>query len=188
LTTLALLCAAPAAACAAAPHDTTGGAAYRAPRAVRAHRADLEHRIVPGTHAKRLRSGYAAAPADAPVAVQRAVWAANRIVGRPYVYGGGHGAFKSAGYDCSGTVSYALHGAGLLASPLDSGSFESWGRPHRGRWITVWTNAGHAFVMIAGLRLDTSSYGEPVSSGSGPRWRTVKRSGRGFIPRHPAGY
>jgi cell wall-associated NlpC family hydrolase len=145
--------------------------------------------FVPGTQAQRMDNGYAAAPQDAPVEVQEAIFAANEIVGRPYVYGGGHNrAFKSSGYDCSGTVSYALHGGGLLKSPLDSGSFMRWGERGRGAWITVYTNPGHAFAIIAGLRLDTSSAGERVSSGRGPRWRGVLRKTRGYRARHPLGF
>jgi cell wall-associated NlpC family hydrolase len=144
--------------------------------------------LVAGTKAKRLGNGFAAAPAAAPRQVRQAIWAANEIVGRPYRYGGGHRAWMSAGYDCSGTVSYALHGGGLLASPLDSGRFMRWGMRGRGRWITVFTNRGHAYVVIAGLRLDTSSAGERRSSGEGPRWRTTSRSMRGFVARHPNGF
>jgi hypothetical protein len=162
--------------------DGTGGSEYGA-------KADGPPRIyVQGTVAKRLRSGYAAAPTDAPVAVQEAIFAANDIVGRPYVYGGGHRSFKSEGYDCSGTVSYALHGGRLLSSPLASGDFMRWGRKGGGDWITVYANGGHAWMKIAGLRLDTSAAGEPVSSGDGPRWRTNLRGGRGFARRHPSGF
>lgn len=143
--------------------------------------------FVPGTKAVRLESGLAAAPADAPPAVQEAVFAANEIVGKPYRYGGGHRRFKDRGYDCSGTISYALHGADLLDSPLDSSSFMRWGKRGKGDWITVYTNPGHAFVVIAGLRLDTSAAGERRSSGKGPRWRTTTRGGRGFRARHPEG-
>ncbi len=142
---------------------------------------------VAGSVAKRLKSGYAAAPADAPVKVQEAIFAANEIVGKPYRYGGGHARFKDSGYDCSGTISYALHGAGLLRSPLDSGSFMRWARKGSGKWITVYAHGGHAWLKIAGLRLDTSSAGERRSSGEGPRWRTNLRGGRGFARRHPAG-
>ena len=127
-----------------------------------------------------IRGGIAYAPAAAPVEVQRAIWAANRLQHKPYVYGGGHRSFRSSGYDCSGTVSYALHGGGLLDSPLDSSSFMTWGERGRGAWITVYTNPGHAWMIIAGLRLDTSGPGE-----SGPRWRTEKRSTRGYRARHP---
>jgi cell wall-associated NlpC family hydrolase len=138
---------------------------------------------VPGSRAV-FRHGIAYAPAAAPIEVQKAVWAANALLDKPYVYGGGHGSFKAAGYDCSGTVSYALHGAGLLDTPMDSSDFLSFGDAGKGRWITVYTNPGHAFAIIAGLRLDTSGPGE-----SGPRWRPGgKYSTAGFKARHPANY
>lgn len=143
--------------------------------------------LVPGTRAKRMANGYAAAPAGAPVAVQEAIFAANEIVGMPYVYGGGHASFKDSGYDCSGTVSYALNGAGVLDAPMPSGSFMTWAAKGKGRWITTYANGGHMWVKIAGLRLDTSSAGERVSSGEGPRWRKNVRGGEGFVKRHPAG-
>jgi hypothetical protein len=130
--------------------------------------------------------GKAVAPESAPRRVRLAIEAANRIVGKPYKYGGGHARVEDTGYDCSGTISYALIGAGLLRSPLNSSGFMRWGRPGRGRWITVYTNPGHAFVHIAGLRLDTSAAGERTSSGRGPRWRTTLRSTRGYRVRHPA--
>jgi cell wall-associated NlpC family hydrolase len=144
--------------------------------------------VVDGYTAKILPNGFAAAPSMAPSEVQHAIWAANEIIGRPYVYGGGHNAkFKSKGYDCSGTVSYALHGAGLLASPLDSGSFMKWGAKNQGTWMTVWTNPGHAFMIIAGIRLDTSPAGDP-SGLRGPRWRPMARVTKGFHARHPVGF
>jgi hypothetical protein len=144
--------------------------------------------LVAGPVAKIQPDGLAAAPADAPPEVQQAVWSANRIIGLPYVYGGGHNTrFAGRGYDCSGTVSYALHGAGLLRAPLDSGSFMRWGLAGKGTWFTVYTNPGHAFAIIAGLRLDTSAAGDP-SGLKGPRWRPVLRSTRGFKARHPLGF
>jgi cell wall-associated NlpC family hydrolase len=143
--------------------------------------------IVDGLVAELLPDGTAAAPALAPLEVQQAVWAANEIVGKPYRYGGGHRNFRAAGYDCSGTVSYALHGGGLLDDPLDSSSFMKWGEAGAGDWITVYTNPGHAFAIIAGLRLDTSAAGDP-SGAKGPRWRPVERSTKGFKKRHPAGF
>ena len=163
--------------------DGTGGSVYgidpAAPPRV----------FVAGSRAKRMKNGFAAAPADAPVEVQNAIFAANEIVGKPYVYGGGHNrTFKSDGYDCSGTVSYALHGGGLLDSPLPSGDFMRWGRRGKGDWITVYAHGGHAWAKIAGLRLDTSAAGERRSSGKGPRWRKNLRGGRGFKRRHPAGF
>jgi cell wall-associated NlpC family hydrolase len=141
---------------------------------------------VPGEQAE-VREGIAHAPEAAPEAVKEAIWAANAIIGRPYRYGGGHGrGFVDRGYDCSGTVSYALHGAGLIGRPRDSSSFMSWGESGRGDWITVYTNPGHAYVVIAGLRLDTSAAGDP-SGDRGPRWRPTLRSSRGFKARHPEG-
>jgi hypothetical protein len=122
-------------------------------------------------------------PASAPVQVKNAIYAANQITHKPYIYGGGHRAWKSAGYDCSGSVSYALHGGGLLRSPLPSTSFMRWGLAGRGAWITIYTNPGHAYVIIAGLRFDTSGPGE-----RGPRWRTSARSSRSYVARHPIGF
>jgi hypothetical protein len=151
--------------------------------------------VVPGAVAQLLPDGSAAAPADAPIQVQNAIFAANRIQDKPYVYGGGHATFASRGYDCSGTVSYALHGGGLLRSPLDSSSFMSWGRRGPGAWITVYTNPGHAYAMIAGPRPDTSRYGVVASRRvarssleSGPRWRPTARPSTGFQARHPFGF
>jgi hypothetical protein len=144
--------------------------------------------VVPGTVARLQSNGLAAAPLDAPPEVQNAIWAANTIIGLPYVYGGGHNLrFTGRGYDCSGTVSFALHGASLLRAPLDSGSFMRWGLAGKGDWFTVYTNPGHAFAVIAGLRLDTSPAGDP-SGLRGPRWRPVLRSTRGFKARHPLGF
>ena len=143
--------------------------------------------IVEGSRAKRLANGRAAAPLNAPDVVQQAIWAANEIVGRPYLYGGGHSSFVSRGYDCSGTISYALHGASLLKSPLDSGLFMRWGARGAGRWITVRTNPGHAYVDIAGLRLDTSAAEDP-RGGKGPRWRPLRKSSSGYVARHPVGF
>jgi cell wall-associated NlpC family hydrolase len=131
-----------------------------------------------------LVDGHAVAPLDAPAAVRRVIAAANRIRTRPYVWGGGHGRWWDRGYDCSGAVSYALHGGELLDSPLPSGPMASWGSPGRGRWITVYANAGHAYAVIAGLRWDTSGN----ARGTGPRWHADMASSRGFVARHPAGY
>ncbi|MCO5315696.1 MAG: hypothetical protein M9938_06005 [Solirubrobacterales bacterium] len=126
--------------------------------------------------------GLAAAPKGAPQAVKDVIAAANAISSTPYVWGGGHGSFESSGYDCSGAVSYALHGGGLISSPLDSTGLTTWGEPGEGNWISVYGNAGHAYAVIAGLRWDTSGTG-----GSGPRWQTEIRSSAGFIARHPSG-
>ena len=185
---LALGCAAaPAAPAALGP----GGVAYedpvrdRVPATANAE-PDAGLPTVPGT-AARIVDGQAAAPEDSPEAVKQAIWAANAIVGRPYRYGGGHGrGFVDRGYDCSGTVSVALHGADLLDTPLDSSSVMRWGQAGAGEWITVYTNPNHAYAVIAGLRLDTSAAGDP-SGGKGPRWRPALRSSRGFKARHPVG-
>ena len=135
-----------------------------------------------GSGVAQLVAGKAYAPAGAPLAVRRASRFGNKIQRKPYVYGGGHASFTSAGYDCSGAVSFALHGARLLTSPLDSTSFMSWGAAGPGAWITVYANPGHAYAVIAGLRLDTSGTG-----GRGPRWLTAPRRADGFTARHPAG-
>jgi cell wall-associated NlpC family hydrolase len=164
----------------AVPAVPTGGAAYGEPNAATTQ-------LTPAQTATLLPNGYAAAPVSAPQEVKDAIAAANEIIGRPYVYGGGHNAkFASRGYDCSGTVSYALHGGNLLTSPLDSGSFMKWGAKGPGSWITIYTNPGHAFAVIAGLRLDTSAAGDP-SGAKGPRWRPVLRSTKRFTARHPDG-
>ena len=173
--------------------DKTGGAAYQEPPPPPPAPVDM---TVPGAVAQLLPDGSAAAPADAPPQVQQAVWAANRIQDKPYVYGGGHAEIEDNGYDCSGTVSYALHHAGLLETPLDSGSFMSWGESGKGQWITVYTNPGHAYAVIAGLRLDTSmatisrAHKRQFKKATerGPRWRPTERSSRGYKKRHPVGF
>jgi cell wall-associated NlpC family hydrolase len=143
------------------------------------------HLLVPGATAEIVH-GLAAAPQEAPLAVQEIIWAANRIIGRPYIYGGGHRSFISYGYDCSGTVSFALHGAALLRAPLDSGQFMHWGQGGQGQWMTILTNPGHAYLDIAGLRLDTSAADDP-SNQQGPRWRPLRPANPGFVLRHPDG-
>ena len=171
------------------PRNLTGGSVY----------------VPPPPPAKRAKivNGIAVPPVGAPVRVKRAIEAANLIIRKPYVYGGGHkpdrprklakvAANLDRGYDCSGTVSFALLGGRFLRSPLDSGSFMSWGRAGKGRWITVYTNPGHAYVVIGGLRLDTSGGDrlapEEARTGRGPRWRKYNRSPLGFTARHPKGY
>jgi hypothetical protein len=145
--------------------------------------------MVAGAVAKIVH-GVAYAPADAPAQVQDAIWAGDAIDTKPYQLGGGHGSFKSSAYDCSGSVSFVLHAAGLLSSPEDSGTLESWGVSGLGQWITVYTNAGHAFIEIAGIRLDTSAEGDPHpigAPGSGPRWRPLLQDPSGFLARSSAG-
>lgn len=141
---------------------------------------------VPGAKA-RLVNGIAIPPAGAPPRVRAVIAAANRISGHPYKWGGGHGAWQSSGYDCSGAVSYALHGGDFLDSPLDSSGFRRWGARGRGSWISVFTNPGHAYAVIAGLRWDTSGNARGIS---GPRWHKRTRAaakGR-YVVRHPSGY
>jgi hypothetical protein len=137
----------------------------------------------PGGTAQLQPDGTAIAPAGAPKQVLKAIAAGNRIHTRPYIWGGGHRSFKSKGYDCSGAVSYVLHAAGLLPSPLASGPLMRWGSPGVGSWITVYSNPSHVWMSVAGLRFDTSGAGE-----SGPRWRVEARSSRGYRARHPEGF
>lgn len=133
--------------------------------------------------AKLLANGLAVAPRNAPAPVRDAIAAANQIESKPYVWGGGHGHWYDQGYDCSGAISFALHGGKLLSSPLDSTSFESWEKPGLGRWISVFANSGHAYAVIAGLRWDTS-----MTPGDGPGWSTEMRSSSGYVARHPGGF
>jgi cell wall-associated NlpC family hydrolase len=131
-----------------------------------------------------LFGGVAFAPPGAPAAVQGAISAANVISQTPYVWGGGHSSWYASGYDCSGAVSFALHGGGLLSQPLTSGQLESYGLPGPGRWITIFANATHAYAVIAGLRWDTVG----DARGTGPRWHSSGPYPQGFVVRHPIGY
>jgi hypothetical protein len=150
--------------------------------------ADLFPRSGPVVSGKRarLRFGCAAAPKDAPPQVKRAVWAANQLRSKPYRYGGGHKSFDDHGYDCSGTISYVLAAAGLIASPMCSTEFRSYGERGPGRWITVYAREGHTFAVIAGLRLDTTPYDNYIGKWA-PRWQTAYRPPNGFDARHPTG-
>ena len=158
------------------PAASTGGAAYGV----------VFQPTVPGAVAQVL-NGVAYAPDQAPDQVKQAIWAANSIIGLPYRRGGGHTLrFVDSAYDCSGTVSFALHGGSLLRVPRDSSSFMRFGAGGAGKWITIYTNPSHAFAVIAGVRLDTSAAGDP-SGLSGPRWRPNLRSTSGYSARHPVG-
>jgi len=138
--------------------------------------------LTPGESAHYISESQASVPSAAPSAVAAAIEAANSIATTPYIWGGGHGSFESSGYDCSGAVSFALHGGGFLSSPLDSTGLETWGVPGPGKWITVYANSGHAWMIIAGLAFDTVG-------GPGPRWHSSPvDSTSGFVARHPAGY
>jgi peptidoglycan hydrolase-like protein with peptidoglycan-binding domain len=128
------------------------------------------------------RDGLAVAPADAPEPVKQVIAAGNEIAKKPYKYGGGHGDWNDSGYDCSGSVSYALHGAGLVGHPLDSGEFMSWRFAGRGEWITVYAHGGHVYMKVAGLRFDTSGLDE-----DGTRWHDTRASRDGYTVRHPRG-
>ena len=150
-------------------------------------RSTPSHPVVQGFTAKIVH-GVAYAPSYAPAAVQRMIWAGDRIRTKPYCYAGGHGQWNDSCYDCSGTVSYVLHAAGLINTSMDSGEMMSWGHTGGGHWVTIYTNPGHAFIEIAGIRLDTSAYQDPnPAPGSGPRWRPDVTSWSGFVRRHPSG-
>jgi hypothetical protein len=138
----------------------------------------------PTAKARLLPNGMLIPPKSAPSRVKKVIWAADKIRTKPYIWGGGHGRWWDRGYDCSGSVSYALHGGEFLESPLPSGPMESWGLPGEGRWITVYANAGHAYAVIAGVRWDTAG----DASGTGPRWHEELLSNAGYVARHPAGF
>jgi peptidoglycan hydrolase CwlO-like protein len=138
--------------------------------------------LTAGESAEYISESQASVPSAAPAAIAAAIEAANSIATTPYIWGGGHGSFESSGYDCSGAVSFALNGGGFLSSPLDSTGLETWGEPGPGKWITVYANAEHAWMIIAGLAFDTVG-------GPGPRWHSSPvDSPEGFVARHPPGY
>jgi peptidoglycan hydrolase CwlO-like protein len=138
--------------------------------------------LTPGEGAEYISESQASVPSAAPAAIAGAIEAANSIATTPYIWGGGHGSFESSGYDCSGATSFALNGGGFLSSPLDSTGLETWGEPGPGKWITVYANAEHAWMIIAGLAFDTVG-------GPGPRWHSSPvDSPEGFVARHPPGY
>ena len=138
---------------------------------------------VPGAKAKIVDGGQAVAPASAPAKVKKVIAAANKIEDKPYVYGGGHGNFNDKGYDCSGAVSYALHGGGLLKTPLDSSGLGKFGDRGAGQWISVYGAPSHAYMVVAGLRFDTS-----MTAGDGPGWsKSMRSTPERYKVRHPAG-
>jgi cell wall-associated NlpC family hydrolase len=128
------------------------------------------------------KAGVALPPIEAPEEVKQIIQAGNQIARTPYLWGGGHGKWLDKGYDCSGSVSYALASAGLLNGPLDSGRLMGWGKPGKGKWITIYANAGHVFMFVAGIRFDTSG-----TRTTGSRWQADLRPTGGFVARHPAG-
>jgi hypothetical protein len=147
----------------------------------------------PPPETAQLVNGRVIAPASAPRRVKRVINAANRLIEKPYIYGGGHKPFVKgrldAGYDCSGAVSYALYGGRFLRSPLPSGAMMSWGSPGPGRWITVYAHGGHAYLVVAGLRFDTSMRDpDAPGPGTGPRWSRTLRKSSAFVARHPRRY
>lgn len=131
-----------------------------------------------------LKNGVASAPANAPAAIKKAIWAVNTLRNLPYRWGGGHGTFNDRGYDCSGTISFLLHHAAGLAQPEPSTAMRNYGEPGPGRWITLYAQRGHVFAVVAGLRLDTSDL---RGGREGPRWHAEGRSSKGFEARHPPG-
>jgi hypothetical protein len=183
-----LLCAAVAAAlllvtgfagtASAAKTSRSGGAAFVPPP--------------PPPEEATLVNGRVIAPASAPRRVKGVIAAANRLVEKPYIYGGGHRPFSSqldSGYDCSGAVSYALYGGRFLRTPLPSGTLMSWGSDGPGDWITVYAHGGHAYIVVAGLRFDTSMRdADAPGPSSGPRWSRTLRESDAFVARHPRGY
>jgi peptidoglycan hydrolase-like protein with peptidoglycan-binding domain len=138
--------------------------------------------LAPGDRAQLTEDGFAMAPASAPPAVKAMIDAGNRIAKKPYIYGGGHGKWEDKGYDCSGSVSYALHGAGLLEHAMPSGSFTNWGEAGPGQWVTIYANGGHMYMVVAGLRFDTSGARQ-----DGSRWHKSMRTAKGYTVRHPVG-
>lgn len=134
------------------------------------------------------RDGLATVPPGAPPKLAAIIRAGNQVATRPYRYGGGHGGgdpeglFVDSAYDCSGSISYALASARLIRTPMDSGSLARWGQPGRGKWVSIYANGGHAFMVVAGLRFDTSGQRE-----RGSRWQSVTRKANGFTVRHPPG-
>jgi hypothetical protein len=163
---------------AAEPSPTSGGATFEPPP--------------PPPEEATLVGGRVIAPASAPARVKKVIDAANRLVEKPYIYGGGHKPFSSRldrGYDCSGSVSFALFGGGFLRSPLPSGALMSWGQDGPGQWITVYAHGSHAYVVVAGLRFDTSMHDSNAPGPrTGPRWSKSLRKSKAFVARHPRGY
>ena len=162
----------------AAKTSSTGGATFEPPPPPPAEATLVNGRVI--------------APASAPRRVKRVITAANRLIEKPYIYGGGHKPFSSRldrGYDCSGAVSYALYGGRFLRSPLPSGALMSWGREGPGNWITVYAHGGHAYIVVAGLRFDTSLRdADAPGPRSGPRWSRTLRESDAFVARHPRRY
>jgi peptidoglycan hydrolase CwlO-like protein len=151
--------------------------------ALQKREASIVGEAAPGLGAIQIDTGgMVQPPPGAPAAIGEVMAAGNAIATLPYLYGGGHASFHADAYDCSGSVSYALAAAGLVSAPMTSGQFESWGDPGPGKWITVWANAGHVFMYVAGWRFDTVALAE-----GGTRWSQSATSTAGFVARHPPG-
>jgi hypothetical protein len=173
-----------------APADDSSDVEVKAPKptgaasaARKVDGADAAQVAGDGTHrATALSNGIALPPLEAPEAIKSMIDAGNIIARSPYIWGGGHGKWLDKGYDCSGSVSFVLASAGLLNAPLDSGRLMSWGRPGRGKWVTIYANAGHVWMTVAGIRFDTS--GQRVT---GSRWQNDMRPTGSFVARHPPG-
>ena len=164
------------------PARSAGGFSYTSETEAAARPRAVSAQTAPGGKAQLTEDGLAIPPADAPEQVKKVIAAANEIAHKPYRYGGGHGRWKDSGYDCSGSVSYALHGGGLLDRSMPSGGFTSWGEAGEGQWITTYAHGGHMYMVVAGLRFDTSGRGK-----TGSRWQRNDRSPSGFTVRHPEG-
>jgi hypothetical protein len=165
------------------PAEGSGGYSWGEEEKARARPRAVSAQTAAGSKAELTEDGLAIPPAGAPAAVKRVIAAANEIAKTPYKWGGGHGRWRDSGYDCSGSVSYALHGGGLLDASMPSGGFTSWGEAGPGKWITIYANGGHMYMTVAGLRFDTSG-----RSKTGSRWQRNARSSSGFTVRHPEGF
>lgn len=146
------------------------------------HRRETGESVTPARRLRLSEHGRAIVPANAPTAVKRLIRAGNRIAHKPYVWGGGHGSWIAEGYDCSGSLGYALHAAGVLDTAVTSGALASYGKAGRGRWVTIYANGGHTYMVVAGLRFDTTAFKQ-----TGSRWARDGRNDGGYTVRHPAG-
>ncbi|HEX5618122.1 MAG TPA: hypothetical protein VFX51_06865 [Solirubrobacteraceae bacterium] len=164
------------------PGLTHVGPRPKAPASAGTRRQAVAQRNADPTKAVALGNGVALPPLDAPEEVKQIIEAGNVIARTPYLWGGGHGKWLDTGYDCSGSVSFALAAAGLLNGPLASGPLMSWGEPGPGKYVTIYANNGHVYMYVAGVRFDTSN-----SRVTGSRWSNTVRSNAGFVARHPAG-
>jgi peptidoglycan hydrolase-like protein with peptidoglycan-binding domain len=172
--------------------SANGVVSYAVAQELRAVVATADPSTGPVAKAQINSDGTATAPASAPAVVAQVIASANEIVGKPYLYAGGHATWNDVGYDCSGSVSFALHGANLLSVPEDSTELESYGSPGLGKWITIYADSSHTWIVVAGIAFDTADYGGPnIPSGTGPRWRTDPTGnladGGDYVIRHPLG-